>query len=215
MEILNSYLLDWGSNDSNWLLFFLFISFLIGIFGAYLFWGLQLDLAKNQAAEQRELANQLSKIVEQQKEEVLRYSKEIESIAKKSKAWEKEIGNLQDKLRELQDKLAIALSKTLLQASQADKKAGAKQSDESAADNLKKIAGISTKIEALLHSAGILSYRQLSETGTDRLQEILETGGKNLQKYNPASWALQAALAHEGNWDELSALQSRLKQDKL
>ena len=215
MDILNSFLLDWGSSDSNWLLFFLFVSFLIGIFGAYLVWGLQLDQAKKQAKEQHDLASQLSKIVEQQKEDLLRCSKETESISKKSKAWEKEIGSLQDKLRDLQDKLSVAISETLLKAGQSAQAAGVVASDENASDNLRKIAGISAKIEALLHSAGVLTYRQLSETGTDRLQEILESGGINIQKYNPASWALQAALAHEQNWDELSALQKRLKEDKL
>lgn len=73
--------------------------------------------------------------------------------------------------------------------------AGAKPREETeaaAADDLKAIAGIGPKIEALLHEAGIRTYAQLAETPVERLREILAQAGPRFRLADPSSWPEQA-----------------------
>jgi len=84
-----------------------------------------------------------------------------------------------------------------------------------AADDLKKIEGIGPKIAEALNASGITTFAQLSETTTERLQEILDTSEGNYKGNNPESWAMQAKLAADGNWDELKDLQDRLDGGKF
>lgn len=78
------------------------------------------------------------------------------------------------------------------------------------ADDLKLIEGIGPQIERLLNEAGIKTFRQLSETSTDRLESILEGGGRRFQVHRPDTWPRQAQLAADGQWDELKAWQDEL-----
>ncbi len=77
-------------------------------------------------------------------------------------------------------------------------------------DDLKVIEGIGPKIERLLHDAGILTYAQLAATDVERLRDIL-TEAKLINIADPTTWPEQAALAAEGRWEELKALQAELK----
>ena len=81
-------------------------------------------------------------------------------------------------------------------------------------DDLKKIEGIGPKIEEILNTAGIISYADLSNSGTDELKALLATGGKRYQIHNPSTWAQQARLAATGKWDELQKLQDELNGGK-
>jgi large subunit ribosomal protein L27 len=81
-------------------------------------------------------------------------------------------------------------------------------------DDLKKIEGIGPKIEELLKAAGIETFAQLSETATERIQEILEAAGPRFTTHNPSTWARQAAMAAAGNWVELKAWQDELDGGK-
>lgn len=80
-----------------------------------------------------------------------------------------------------------------------------------ASDDLKAVEGIGPKIEELLHNAGIKSWRALSETPVQRIQEILSTAGPRYQLADPSTWPQQALLAADGKWDELTALQDHLQ----
>jgi ribosomal protein L30 len=77
-----------------------------------------------------------------------------------------------------------------------------------AADQLELIEGIGPKIAALLHQAGIRTFRQLAATDEARLQALLDAAG--LAVADPATWAEQAAFAAAARWDELKALQEQL-----
>ena len=78
------------------------------------------------------------------------------------------------------------------------------------ADNFQEIEGIGPKIETLLHEAGLLTYRQLAEAGTERLQEILHAAGDRFRLHDPTTWPDQAGLAAEGKWEELRDYQKYL-----
>jgi len=77
-------------------------------------------------------------------------------------------------------------------------------------NDLKIVEGIGPKIEALFNEAGITTWRQLSETSTEKLQSILDAGGENFAIHNPSTWARQALLAYEGKWQELKDWQDSL-----
>jgi predicted flap endonuclease-1-like 5' DNA nuclease len=76
--------------------------------------------------------------------------------------------------------------------------------------NLQVIEGIGPKIEGVLHGEGIDTWKQLSNTTTDRLREILDKEGARYKMHDPSSWAEQAGLADKSTWDELVAIQKKL-----
>ncbi|MCB1866730.1 MAG: hypothetical protein KDG50_15030 [Chromatiales bacterium] len=77
-------------------------------------------------------------------------------------------------------------------------------------DDLTKIEGIGPKISALLQTAGVSSYADLSNADPSRLRDVLLGGGAAFNVADPATWAEQAALAAAGRWDELRELQDKL-----
>jgi predicted flap endonuclease-1-like 5' DNA nuclease/cell division protein FtsL len=79
-----------------------------------------------------------------------------------------------------------------------------------ASDDLKIVEGIGPKIASILQAAGIVSFRQLAETKSERLREILVAAGERYRIHDPSTWPEQASLCAAGAWDELKALQDRL-----
>jgi len=79
------------------------------------------------------------------------------------------------------------------------------------ADDLKKIEGIGPKIAEILTNGGIATYSELAAATPDQVREILLAAGNRYASHNPDTWPQQAALAADGNWDELKALQDELK----
>ena len=82
---------------------------------------------------------------------------------------------------------------------------------DSVKDDLTKIEGIGPKIKGLLNNDGIWSFHQLALAKTTRLQKILDDAGSAYTVHNPRTWAAQAKLADEGNWEELNIWQEHLK----
>lgn len=78
-------------------------------------------------------------------------------------------------------------------------------------DDLKIVEGIGPKIEELLNTAGIFTFRKLSETPVERVREILENAGPRFRIADPSTWAAQSTLAAEAKWDELTKMQEALK----
>jgi predicted flap endonuclease-1-like 5' DNA nuclease len=70
-------------------------------------------------------------------------------------------------------------------------------------NDLKIVEGIGPKIEGLFHTAGISTWKDLSEASTEKLQAILDAVGENYAMHNPSTWSKQALLAYEGKWEEL------------
>ncbi|MCG2610032.1 hypothetical protein LZZ90_00755 [Flavobacterium sp. SM15] len=77
-------------------------------------------------------------------------------------------------------------------------------------NDLTVIEGINPKVDQLLTTSGILSWKALSETSVDRCNEILSKAGERFTKYNPSTWPRQARLAYEGKWRDLKAWQDSL-----
>jgi subtilisin-like proprotein convertase family protein len=77
-------------------------------------------------------------------------------------------------------------------------------------DNLKEIEGIGPKIEELLNAAGIHTFEALAATETEAIQLILDGGGPAYNRHDPSTWAQQAQMAANGQWDELRAWQEEL-----
>ena len=81
-------------------------------------------------------------------------------------------------------------------------------------DDLKKIEGIGPKIEQLLNDGGFLTFADLADGDLDKVQGILDEAGPRYRVHNPATWSRQAALARDGQWDELNTLQDELQGGK-
>ena len=62
-------------------------------------------------------------------------------------------------------------------------------------DDLTEIRGIGPVTAALLGKSGINSFRDLSESGIERLQDILTSGGSKFDPIDPSTWASQARFA--------------------
>ena len=77
-------------------------------------------------------------------------------------------------------------------------------------DDLKMVEGIGPKIETLLNNAGIFTFAQLAQTELDRLNEILDAAGSRFRIHNPTTWASQAQLAANNEWEKLKELQDYL-----
>ena len=80
-------------------------------------------------------------------------------------------------------------------------------------DKLELIEGIGPSIAGALQGAGIRTFAQLAEASPEQVREILTDAGiGNLA--DPTTWSAQAALAAEGKFDELAALQDELKAER-
>ncbi|MEO1513708.1 MAG: hypothetical protein AAFV95_01805 [Bacteroidota bacterium] len=77
-------------------------------------------------------------------------------------------------------------------------------------DRLRKIEGIGPKIEALLHTSGIPTFKALAAARLTRLRAILAEAGPSYKRHSPSTWPKQARLAAAGKWEELKALQDEL-----
>jgi len=76
-------------------------------------------------------------------------------------------------------------------------------------DDLEIIEGIGPKIASVFKAAGIVTFQQLAQADPAHLETVLREAGLRLA--DPTTWPEQARLAAAGQWDELKALQDRLK----
>ncbi len=73
--------------------------------------------------------------------------------------------------------------------------------------DLTRIEGIGPKTAEILYNSGIKTYKDLSETSLEALTQILEAAGPAYLRHNPETWAKQALLAANGEWEALEAWQ--------
>jgi len=78
-----------------------------------------------------------------------------------------------------------------------------------APDDLSRIEGIGPKVAQLLAAADIRTFAQLAAATPEQLRELLQQA--RLRFMNPETWPEQAALAAQGDWDGLTALQRQLQ----
>jgi len=82
------------------------------------------------------------------------------------------------------------------------------QNEESPAkDDLKKIEGIGPKIEEILNTKGINTFKVLSNTSRDTIKSYLDEAGSRFKMHEPKSWPHQAGMADRGEWDDLKLYQ--------
>ena len=81
-------------------------------------------------------------------------------------------------------------------------------------DDLKIVEGIGPKIEGLLHDIDIKTWRALADAPVEKVQEMLDAAGPRYRIHSPATWAKQADLAANGQWEELQKLQDELDGGK-
>ena len=81
-------------------------------------------------------------------------------------------------------------------------------------DDLTKIEGVGPKIQTLLQEKGILTFSDLAKAKVADLKAILEAAGSRYKMHDPATWAKQAKLAADGQWEKLQQLQNELKGGK-
>ncbi len=79
-------------------------------------------------------------------------------------------------------------------------------------DDLKELAGINPKAEAILNSIGIFRFSQLAQTPVTTIRRVLAEHGPLLHTYDPTTWPNQAYLAAEGRWDELRIWQDQMRR---
>ena len=82
-------------------------------------------------------------------------------------------------------------------------------------DDLKIVEGIGPKIEELIHTEGIKTWKQLGDSTVETLKDILSRAGERFVMHDPQTWPRQSLLAHEGKWDELRAWQDQLDGGKI
>lgn len=84
-----------------------------------------------------------------------------------------------------------------------------------AKDNLKIVEGIGPKIEELLKSAGINTWKELGASSSDQIRQILLAAGSRFKMHNPETWPEQARMADAKEWDKLKEYQDFLDGGKV
>ena len=81
-------------------------------------------------------------------------------------------------------------------------------------DNLQIIEGIGPKMESVLKENGIDNHATLGGKSLDEIQAILNKYGDKYKIIDPKTWASQAKLAGNGDFDELISYQKKLDAGK-
>ena len=82
------------------------------------------------------------------------------------------------------------------------------------ADDLKKIDGIGPKIAEVLNAAGINTFADLASKSSEDIKAILDASEGDFNLADPGTWAQQAQLAADGNWEAFDKLTDELKGGK-
>ena len=77
-------------------------------------------------------------------------------------------------------------------------------------DDFTLIEGIGPKINELIHSGGIHTFYELSNTHVDIIQKILDNAGSSFRLAKPGTWPAQADMAASNSWETLKAWQDEL-----
>ncbi len=153
------------------------------------------------------------------KAKIRKLEEEKQTLQSDVRRMDEEKQALQSNVRRMDDEMA-SLKLTIeklekedrLLAEQTALKAAEVPHAKVVADDLKVVIGIGPKIARLLMNRGITTWKALSETSPAAISEILlQEGGERYRIHNPETWPHQALLLHEGRWDELKELQSRIE----
>ncbi|MEM6963443.1 MAG: helix-hairpin-helix domain-containing protein [Bacteroidota bacterium] len=81
-------------------------------------------------------------------------------------------------------------------------------------DDLKVVEGIGPKIEGLLKDAKIDTWEKLSKASVEDIQKVLDAAGSRYKLADPGTWAKQAQIAVDRDWEALKIYQDELKGGK-
>ncbi len=81
-------------------------------------------------------------------------------------------------------------------------------------DDLKKIEGIGPKIEEVLNSANIVSFKDLMQSNRESLKSLLNNAGPQFRMHEPETWPIQAEMAYNGEWEKLQEYQEFLMRGR-
>lgn len=107
------------------------------------------------------------------------------------------------------DKLEEYIDDLLDQKEQEPRKFDPAIQKSSLPDDLTRIEGIGPKTAEVLNNNGIHTYTFLSETSLDSLTQILEEAGSAYLRHGHETWAKQALLAANDEWEALEAWQDK------
>ena len=108
----------------------------------------------------------------------------------------------------------VAKAAVVAEAPVAEEAPAKKAKKADAGDDLKKIEGIGPKIAEIFNNDGIMTFAQLAETSTEKMQELLDAAGSRYASHNPGTWAKQAEMAAAGQWGELKTWQDEMNGGK-
>ncbi|MGK0366402.1 MAG: large subunit ribosomal protein L27 [Saprospiraceae bacterium] len=77
-------------------------------------------------------------------------------------------------------------------------------------DDLKMVEGIGPKIEGLLHEGGIKTWQNLADAPEADVQKVLDDAGPRYRMHQPKTWAMQAQMAANAEWERLEKYQDWL-----
>ncbi len=78
------------------------------------------------------------------------------------------------------------------------------------ADDLARVEGIGPAIAGLLGGAGIMTWQQLADSPTERVQKVLDDAGPSYRVHDPGTWPMQASLLAAGRWADFTRLTEML-----
>jgi predicted flap endonuclease-1-like 5' DNA nuclease len=207
------------THDSNLILFWLIIAFLLGLLTGWFIWGRKVkQLNDALAALNSELTGWKKKYADleirfnESEKSLHAANEEISSLTLKVRKYSEENGQLYADLQECRDAkkgnaIAASVAAPVVVAAATNIVANA-ASDRK--DDLKIVEGIGPKIEQLMFNDGIFTWKQLGESPLERLQKILDDAGPRYRIHNPKTWGEQAMMAHNGEWDKLKEFQDFL-----
>lgn len=182
---------------------------LLGILLGYIFWYRYQRVANELEAERDALSEKFKSL----EEEFAAVKYKYDEAVKDNAALKSSLGRCEADKATLDAQLARLRSQISKDADDGGKMAlgavpvgGAKASDD-----LKKIEGIGPKIEQLLNNAGVHTFRDLANTASEKIQEVLNNAGDSFRLAKPGTWPKQAQMAADGRWDELKTWQDELK----
>jgi predicted flap endonuclease-1-like 5' DNA nuclease len=82
-------------------------------------------------------------------------------------------------------------------------------------DDFKIIEGIGPKIQELLNTAGIRTYKDLKNSDRDTMKKLLDDGGPQYRMHEPETWPAQAKLAFENEWDKLEDFKEEIINGRI
>ena len=156
----------------------------------------EVDTRRTQLVKEEQRGDEFQVDLESRANELAVVSRELALTRTELDACRAERSAAQDRARTLEADLDAALASATMPVEP---------------QSLQDVEGIGPKIQSILYSHGILSFRQLAATSSDRLRQILDEAGPQFRLADPSTWSTQAQLAADGDWDALEVLQDRLK----